>query len=194
VDKTFWITLVIASVLSTPVFWLLDQLSQLLGQVPSDDALTHRGRRYSVWWEETTLVVGNSVCFAIMDAAVVSGVRQTVNSSWNSWLGLPVIAGLAVTIGWFANARELYKAGDSWGWQWCGPTEKQISFSGPYHTLYFFVQATLAFCGVLWLIWQPVDWNIRGFFLFGSLGYVLCFWHFMAMQKRLARMYDRPLN
>ena len=193
-DRLFWITAAINFVCAIPLFWLMNLLSRRLGQVPNDAALVHHGRRYAVWWEETTLVLGDGVCLCLMDGAFVSGfVHMGVPEGPRLWWALgTIIVVIAIFFWWYRGAVRMYANHDSWGWHWCGPTPTQISAAGVYHTVYFVVQMTIAMMGVLFLIWQPgIRWDTIGFFLAGGGGYLISVQHTRMIQERMNALYHR---
>jgi hypothetical protein len=194
-DHIFWIALVVGTLSAGPMFWLLTTVGKSKGNLPPDSALTHHGRRYSVWWEETPLFVGNTVCFGIMDGAFVSGlasVGMPKGIGHIIWMAGCMSFALLVTVLWFRNAVKMYRTHESWGWQWCGPKETDLSSAGPYHTVYFIVHAFVIVTGLAYLLWQPVSWTIRGLFLHGLGGYLVTVVHIVLMQPRLVALYNRP--
>jgi len=194
VDHYFWITAAINFVCAIPLFWLTNSVSQHLGQVPDNAALVHHGRRYSVWWEETTLVLGDGVCLCLMDGAFVSGaVRVDRLDGLRLWWMLgSILVAIVIFFWWHRDTVRMYTHHTSWGWHWCGPKPTQISAAGVYHTVYFVVQMTIAMTGILFLVWQPeMDWDTAGFFLVGGGGYLISAFHAIAVQQRMDALYYR---
>jgi len=182
----FYATFVIAFLMSSPAFALLNALGVKLGQVPAPGAKTWHGRLFVHWREETTAFVADPFFLSLNAALVASTMSQmewtTIRIVWVLTLSTISIIGTGL---WLKSIPAAEKAGKlrTWGWHWCGPNAR-TSIGGYWHAIYFMVQATAGTIALGFLFWQgEVSIHCKMGMLFASAGYLTSLVHHNHVEK-----------
>lgn len=183
----FYVTFAIAFLLSGPTFAVLNHISMKAGQVPTAGVRDWHGRTFVQWKEETNVFIGDMFFYSLLDAVVACGILQV---HWTTgavrWAaGTLCVFPLLATAGWIIDATKRYsnRSIPTWGWHWTGPDARWTG-SAYYHAVYFFIQACATTIALAFLVWRPeVSVHLKAGMMFSLVGYVMCFVHFMTVQK-----------